>query len=217
MGWLPMLSSTAPQCRETASTRTTLQCCFPMGKECVILVLHAVELLGQWPKQVRICLFALIDKPEGGLRGIGLYPGLRRIWIRVRKGCCQTWAGLNKRPYFAAAAGTSAEDVVWRQAVRAESPVLSKRFFCQLLWDMRKYFDAIGWSSLEAAAESYAIPKYILRATVAGYQFQRRFKFTIMVAQSIWAGCGVVPSCGNAAVMVQLHLTGPFLTSWWYA
>ena len=99
--------------------------------------------------------------------------------------------------------------MVWRQAVRAESAVLSKRFFCQLLWDMRKYFDTIRWQALVARAEEYGFPSFVLRVTLAGYRFARRFKIGILVTKEYWPCCGVVPGCGNAAFMVMLHQIGP--------
>eukprot|EP00973_Karenia_brevis_P000443 64501-Karenia_brevis.AAC.1 len=63
----------------------------------------------------------MFDKPDGTYRPIGLYRAVFRIWAKIRKPIWQQWeADEDPNHLFAAGAGRSATDPVWRQAVRAE-------------------------------------------------------------------------------------------------
>ena len=72
-----------------------------------VLALHALlkllilaELLGAWPAGIGCVVIALLPKPEGGLRPIGLFPSLVRVWMRVRLPIAQIWMRGHERPYF---------------------------------------------------------------------------------------------------------------------
>jgi hypothetical protein len=48
-------------------------------------ILNAVELLGDFPMQLRDVLIHLMDKPTGGTRPIGWYRAMFRLWARARR------------------------------------------------------------------------------------------------------------------------------------
>eukprot|EP00974_Lingulodinium_polyedra_P050732 4879608-Lingulodinium_polyedra.AAC.1 len=64
---------------------------------------------------------ALLEKPTGGLRTIGVFASCYRVWaLIITREEGERWEHEHRRPFFAAAKGSSAEGVAWRIAMRAE-------------------------------------------------------------------------------------------------
>ena len=57
----------------------------------VAVFLESIENLGAWPPGIDTVAIALIPKPKGGVRPIGLFPGLHRLWSRARRDVAQAW------------------------------------------------------------------------------------------------------------------------------
>ena len=83
--------------------------------------LNSLEELGVWPKQLQATLIALIPKPKGGKRPIGLQTSLVRLWERTRVMEVRAWREKKIREYNWAAKGRSAQDAVWKQSGMAEA------------------------------------------------------------------------------------------------
>eukprot|EP00972_Heterocapsa_arctica_P091379 13482363-Heterocapsa_arctica.AAC.1 len=47
-------------------------------------ILQVIELLGIWPTQVSQLVVAMLEKPTGGFRPIGIFPGIYRLWMKAR-------------------------------------------------------------------------------------------------------------------------------------
>ena len=75
----------------------------------VFTVLHAVEEQLAWPEQASTLFMCLIPKAGGGVRPIGLYPALVRIWERVRAPLMRAWYLQAARAYDWACVGGSAD------------------------------------------------------------------------------------------------------------
>ena len=65
-------------------------------------------------------IIALLPKPDGGLRPIGLCPSLVRVWMAVRMPVAQAWQAAHARPYFYPGTAKGADVATWKQAARAE-------------------------------------------------------------------------------------------------
>ena len=50
----------------------------------LIRIFLAAEALGDWSLALNLVLIVLLPKPDGGLRPIGLFPTLVRLWMRTR-------------------------------------------------------------------------------------------------------------------------------------
>ena len=102
-----------------------------------------LEMLGVLPKQVALLIVALIPKGVGksGMRPIVLFSSFYRLWAKCRKEEADRWFVLHDRPYFACGKGRSSEDVVWRQAVKAEAAKGKGKAALSVLWDIRKFFE----------------------------------------------------------------------------
>ena len=98
------------------------------------------ELLGAWPSVIRDVLIALLPKPAGGLRPIGIFPTFIRVWFRLRAPVVRQWERANERPFFFAGAGKGAEVALWLQAAHLEGAALARRASAASLVDLVKAF-----------------------------------------------------------------------------
>ena len=66
-------------------------------------------------------IIVLLDKPEGGIRPIGLLPLLPHIWMRARRNIARRWELEADREYLYAGKGKGADIASWKQCKRAET------------------------------------------------------------------------------------------------
>jgi hypothetical protein len=90
------------------------------GIRALLRIFILSEVLGSWPRGIGVILVALLPKPGGGLRPIGLLPSLVRVWMRIRLPVAQAWQVANDRSYFYAGPSKGATVAAWRQSARAE-------------------------------------------------------------------------------------------------
>ena len=82
-------------------------------------LLMILEDMGQWPQGVDAVVTALIPKPKGGVRPIGFFSGLYRIWARVRRPYADQWEKEHDKPFFAARSG---QEPLTRCGIRLSGP-----------------------------------------------------------------------------------------------
>ena len=84
------------------------------------------EAMGDFPKTTASLLVALLPKPNGDTRPIGLYRSLYRVWAKATAKEWREWERNHDAGHiFEAGEGRAAADVAWRQAFRAEGGVTS--------------------------------------------------------------------------------------------
>ena len=66
---------------------------------CFASLLHNLEEGADFPQGQETTLYYQMQKPSGGLRGIGLLPELVRIWERARKPVAEQWQASNRKTY----------------------------------------------------------------------------------------------------------------------
>ena len=64
-------------------------------------LLRLIEATGMWPSQVSQLIVALLAKPSGGFRPIGVFPGIYRLWMKSRGGLCMQWESSHELDCFA--------------------------------------------------------------------------------------------------------------------
>ena len=123
----------------------------------LIRILAAAEREGKWPAQLDLVVIALLTKPGGGFRPIGLFPSIIRIWGKLRRPLVDEWERAHERNYFYAGKGCGAEVGAFKQASRAELANVAKAVHGMSMIDLVKCFDTVPHSVLveEAAATGY--------------------------------------------------------------
>ncbi len=96
--------------------------------EVVLELVALVERVGVFPTTLQAIYAKLIPKLKAeadviNYRGIGLLPSLYRLWARIRREEARRWEEANRSPLLGHQAGISIMDVVFLQALRAESAV----------------------------------------------------------------------------------------------
>ena len=95
----------------------------PLSDDALVLasqLFECMEVLGTIPQQLRYVLVVLIPKATTGLRPIGFFCTLYRLWAKCRTVIAQTWENLHPRFYFAASKGLAVTDPIWRHAAAVE-------------------------------------------------------------------------------------------------
>ena len=91
-----------------------------------------------------LVIVALLPKSSGGLRPIGLFPWLPKVWAKARRDTVAEWEALNSRGYLFAGAGRGADHAVWKQAARAEwAGIVKHTDFGMAFFDLVKAFDRV--------------------------------------------------------------------------
>ena len=86
----------------------------------LVAILIECEKTGEWPAGFALVLIALLPKPDGGFRPIGLLPTPPRIWMRARRKAARRWEELNPRAWLYAGKGKGANVAAWKPAFFAE-------------------------------------------------------------------------------------------------
>ena len=86
--------------------------------EALDCIMGHMEKLGAVP--VELVLLAMLGKPEGGHRLIGLLTGVVKLWGRARREVARERERADDRDYFWAKSGSSAPESGYAQQLRAE-------------------------------------------------------------------------------------------------
>ena len=151
----------------------------------------------------------MIPKASGGVRPIGLFTGLHRIWAKARRPLADSWEKEHREDFFAAATGQSAIDTVWRQALAAEQAVHSKNACGAVLVDLSAFFEHLDHEVLWDRALDANFPEPITRLAVASYRAPRHITQDGRIAPPLAADRGVIAGCGLATTWVKVYCWKP--------
>ncbi len=169
------------------------------------------ELVGALPKQLRLLAMPMIPKARKGHRAIAAFVSFYRLWAKVRKPYVDAWQAANDRPYLAAGKGRAPADIVWRQAVRAETSVAARDGAAgTLLWDMSSFFERINRRKLRRRLVMLEFPLPLARLALAAYAGPRVLSMAGAVSQVLYAWTGVAAGCGLAGAFIQAYVVPPF-------
>ncbi len=172
-------------------------------------ILEVCELLGTFPKQCRLVLTPLLDKPKGGYRPVAIYVSLYRLWTKARRDVAAAWEAAHIRPYFSASKGNGPADTTWRQAVRQEAKVTAKGVAACLYWDLEAFYESVDRERLIKRAEASGFPMPVIRLAIAMYSFPRALSLGGRVARETWPKRGVGAGCGIANTLVKVYTLVP--------
>ena len=166
---------------------------------------ECMELLGTIPQQLRYVLVVLIPKATTGLRPIGIFCALYRLWAKCRTIMAQSWEILNPRPYFAASKGRAVTDPIWRHAVAVECGVGQGDETVSVWRDFAQFYERMEHHILQANAEMFGFPLPVLRVAVSAYKMQRVLVLHGEAAPTGYPSRGVVAGCAIATYLVKLY------------
>ena len=168
-------------------------------------VLELCECLGTMPTNMRQNTVALLPKPKGGFRPIGIYTSLERVWARARSPLIRKWEAKNRRKYLACAKGSGAADAVWAQAVTAESGVGCKKHVVGGCWDLRAFYDNINHGLLQARTFTTEFPAPLVGLAMASFTAPRIIQMDGAVSEQIYPTKGVLAGHGFAGALTSAY------------
>ena len=136
-------------------------------------IILAAETLGVMPIQIRYIMFVLIPKATSGLRPIAMFCAMYRNWANIRQSECKSWEAAHERGYFAASAGRSAEDTVWRHAVDVECARADGLCCAAVISDFAAFYEKMSFERLWAQCHIYNFPITVVKVAISMYRGAR--------------------------------------------
>ncbi len=167
-------------------------------------ILQAVEVTGRWPRQLRLVMTALIPKPKGGFRPVGILPAPYRLWAKARRGWADRWEQDNARPYLSSAKGNGPLDTMWRLGARQEAGTVGEDQAVVIAEDLGSFFETVDRERLMGEAAAMGYPAPILRAALGAYSSARMVTLQGRVSREIFPTVGVIAGCSLAMSLTKL-------------
>jgi hypothetical protein len=169
------------------------------------VLLDTCEDIGEWPEGINAVVTVLIPKAKGGLRPIGLFSGIYRLWARARRPEAADWDRSHDRAYFSAREGNGALDTVWDQAFRAERDTADGSAAAAVLVDMKSFYEHFDHNLLEERAESTGFFKKLTALALAAYRAPRYITSRGKLTAPLHPKRGVIAGCGFATTWVKVY------------
>ena len=156
----------------------------------------AFELRGSWAAILNLVMIVLLPKNDGGLRPIGLFPTLVRIWMRARIFIARSWEIAHHLPSVYGGTAMGAHRAAWNECFSAELAANVQSDHLQALVDLVKCFETVPHEHLIAAARARGFPLILLRLSLAAYRLCRvisidgNFSRLVIAIRGITAGSG---------------------------
>ena len=153
-----------------------------------------------------LVLIVLLPESDGGLRPIGLFPTVIRLWMRARVCIARAWESLNHLPRLFGGVGMGAQRAAWQAAFAAELAALKCQDHVQVLLDLVKAFETIPHHKLIAAARAKGYCLCVLILSLAAYRLQRSAGVNGVYSRMLRATRGITAGSGFATSELRLLL-----------
>jgi hypothetical protein len=167
-------------------------------------ILMAAERLGVWTKALGLVMIILLPKSDGGLRPIGLFPSMIRVWMRTRLFVVRSWEAATALPCLFGAVGKGAQRAAWTIAFSSETAVLTGFDHAASLLDIAKAFEALPHELIVEAARKHGYHLGILRLTLAAYRIARSIGVNGIFSRLVVASRGITAGSGFATSELRL-------------
>ena len=184
----------------------------------LLLVLRGVEQQVAFPLQTLVVKVALLAKPAGGERPISIISTLMRTWTAVRAPALKAWEQGQIEWWDTAIAGSSALRAGLSRLVKDELARFEGDEACSIMWDVKKFYDSLGWEEVMEEAGSRGFSPKALALLVQTYMSPRVLKakgdFSQLteVSNSVTAGCRfglLMARLALYAILGPLHASHP--------
>ncbi len=173
-------------------------------------IIELVERTGKLPPQLGAIAMPLLGKPRGGHRAVATFVSLYRLWGRLRRDQVRQWEDSLQRPYFAAGAGKSPVDAVWRQAAQAEAAVAEGEGSATVLWDLAAFFESIKRTQLWYRAKRLNFPMTVAAVAFNAYGAARLLSLGGVLSRPLIAENGIPAGCGFAMALTKAYVVEAF-------
>ena len=182
------------------------------GLVVLAMLMMLMEMLGVLPRQVNLLIVAMIPKGIGkaGKRPIVVFSTLYRLWAKCRYDAATRWLRGNDRPFFACGKGRSAEDVVWRQALKAEAATGKGSCAATALWDVRKFFENFSLELLRCRAIMAGFCPIILKVCINVFRGMRWVRLGKAYMPAGFAKDGLPAGCVFSCLFVAIYCLKAF-------
>ncbi|CAK0873686.1 unnamed protein product, partial [Prorocentrum cordatum] len=136
----------------------------------LIQILLAAERLGRWSDACNLFFIVLLPKPDGGLRPIGLFPTLVRVWMRARATVALAWEAARTLPAVFGSAGRGSQRAAGAASFAAEAAAVSLQQHVAFLVDLVKAIERIPRYLIAAAAARWDFNLAVLRLSLAAHR-----------------------------------------------
>ncbi len=168
------------------------------------LIFQAVEITGRWPRQLRLVMTALLPKPKGGYRPIGILPAPYRLWAKIRRRWTDQWELENARSYLSSAKGNGSLDTLWRLSARQEAGTVGEDQAVVVAEDLAAFFETVDRHRIMEEAEAMGYPAPILRGALGAYSLPRMLTLQGRVSREMHPTVGVIAGCSLAMSLTKL-------------
>ena len=153
-----------------------------------------------------VVTIAMLPRTDGGLRPIGLCPGVIRLWMAIRMPVARAWQAAHERPFFFAGVAKGADVATWKQAARAELAAGSRAEYAIALLDLVKCFDTVphDWLVRQAILLGYNL--WLLRLSLAVYRLHRTMRVGVCYSKTMLANCGITAGAVMATIELRVLL-----------
>ena len=155
-----------------------------------------IEALGEWTAMFNLVLIVLLPKLDGGLRPIGLFPTIIRLWMRTRVCIARAWENAHALPSVYGGVAMGAYRAAWNENFAAEFAANAKADHLQALVDLVKCFETVPHAELVEAAKARGVSLVLLKLSLSSYRLNRSigiegtFSRLVVATRSITAGSG---------------------------
>ena len=170
-----------------------------LSDECLTLFCALLACMGHLcclPRKLQLLMVALLPKPTGGDRPIGIFPTCLRVWTKwLQPLYAGAWEKANPRAFFYGEEDKSCDQAVWIQAATAEAATAMRKHYASSLSDLKKAYENVCHPQLAREAAALGFPLRLLKLALFFYRLPRvitiRGCATAMVrtSQTIVAGC----------------------------
>ena len=163
-------------------------------------------MFGAWSLALNLVLIVLFPKPDGGLRPIGLFPIVIRIWMRTRAMLARAWEIANEVPAVFGGAGKGSQRAAWTVAFAAEASAFTAKRQLAALLDLVKAFERIPHHVVATAAARLGFNLVVLRLSLSAYRLARSIGVEGRVSAFLIATRGITAGSGFATLELRLLL-----------
>ena len=178
------------------------------AKEELVALFNAIQDCAAWPWQWLHVVVALIPKPQGGERPIGLLPFLMRVFFRVHRDGTRRWVDATAGSWDTAIRNSSALRAALLRALDIESAMSEEQAFALILLDIEKFYDSVPLALLVKAGLQLGYSPTLLALCLSICLAQRSLKTIHGASEELQPLKSIVAGLGEANNLAKIVVHG---------